>query len=55
VAKTDDGLRVVDVWETREDFERYAEEKIGPYTREVGFTEAPETRFYDVHNHLTTG
>jgi hypothetical protein len=54
IAKTDDGLRVVDVWESREQFDRYAEEKIGPYTREVGFTEAPETRFYEVHNYLTT-
>jgi len=55
VAKADDGIRVVDVWETREVFDRYAEEKIGPYTREAGFTEQPETRFYDVHNHLTPG
>ena len=55
VAKTDDGIRVVDVWETREVFDRYAEEKIGPYTREAGFTEEPEMRFYDVHNHLTPG
>ncbi len=55
VAKTDDGLRVVDVWESREAFDRYAEEKIGPYTREAGFTEAPEMRFYDVHTHLTKG
>jgi hypothetical protein len=54
IAKTDDGLRVVDVWESREQFDRYAEEKIRPYTREAGFTEAPEMRFYDVHNYLTT-
>jgi hypothetical protein len=55
VAKTDDGLRVVDVWETREQFERYSEEKIRPYTREAGITEAPEMSFYEVHNHLTIG
>ncbi len=53
VAGTDDGLRVVDVWETREAYDRFAEEQIGPATREAGFTEAPETTFYDVHNHLT--
>ena len=52
VAKTDDGIRVVDVWETREDFEKFAQEQIGPYTREVRITEEPETRFYDVHNYL---
>ena len=52
VAKTDDGIRVVDVWETREDFEKFAQEQIGPYTREAGIKEEPETRFYDVHNYL---
>src|SRR5205085_5577620 len=31
VAKTDDGIRVVDVWETREVFDRFAKEQIGPY------------------------
>jgi hypothetical protein len=54
-AKTDDGIRVVDVWETREAFDRFAEEQIGPYTREAGFTEAPQMRFYDVHSHFTPG
>ena len=53
VAKTDDGIRVVDVWESKEAFERFAQEQIGPYSREVGIEEEPETRFYDVHNHLT--
>ena len=54
-AKTDDGIRVVDVWETKEQFERFAQEQIGPYTREAGFTEEPEMRFYDVHNYFTPG
>jgi hypothetical protein len=31
VAKTDDGMRVVDVWESKQQFEQFAEEKIGPY------------------------
>jgi hypothetical protein len=53
VAKTDDGMRVVDVWETREAFDQFSQEKIGPYSAEVGIAEAPETRFYDVHNYLT--
>jgi hypothetical protein len=55
VAKTDDGMRVVDVWETKEGFERFAQEQIGPYSKEVGIEEAPEMRFYDVHNYLTAG
>ena len=36
VSETDDGLRIVDVWESREAFGQFAEEQIGPYTREVG-------------------
>ena len=54
-AKTADRIRVVDVWETRETFDRFAKEQIGPYSREAGITEEPEMRFYDVHNHLTAG
>ena len=53
VAKTDDGVRVVDVWESQEFFERFAREKIGPYAREVGIEDEPEIRFYEVHNYLT--
>jgi quinol monooxygenase YgiN len=55
VTKTDDGIRVVDVWESREQFDRFAEEQIAPFTQEVGFPNPPETTFYEVHNHLTAG
>jgi hypothetical protein len=55
VSKTDDGLRVIDVWESREQFDRFAEEQIGPFSEEVGFPNPPETTFYDVHNYLTAG
>lgn len=51
VAKTDDGLRVTDVWESREQFERFAQEQIGPYSQEAGLSE-PQIAFYEVHNHL---
>jgi hypothetical protein len=53
VAKTDDGMRVVDVWETRAEYDRFAHEKIGPYAKEVGIERQPTIRFYDVHNYLT--
>jgi hypothetical protein len=46
-------MRVVDVWETREQYERFAQEQIGPFSQEVGIEGMPETRFYDVHNYLT--
>ena len=53
MAKTDEGIRVVDVWESKEAYDQFAADQIGPYTREVGITEAPEMRVYDVHSYLT--
>src|SRR5207253_74483 len=55
VGKTDDGIRVVDVWESKEQYERFAQEQIGPITQEVGFEGPPEVKYTDVHNHLTAG
>ena len=53
ISATDDGIRVVDVWESREVFDRFAEEQIGPHTEAVGIAGAPKMTFYDVHNHLS--
>jgi hypothetical protein len=50
VTATDDGIRVTDVWDSREQFERFGQEQIGPSTQAVGITEPPEITFYDVHN-----
>jgi hypothetical protein len=55
VTATDDGIRVTDVWETREQFEQFAETKIGPITQEVGIAGPPEITMYEVHNYLTAG
>jgi len=55
VTSTDSGLRVTDVWETKEQFEKFAAEKIGPISQEVGFPAPPEIQFFDVHNYLTAG
>ena len=51
-AQTHDGLRVVDVWETREQYDNFAQEQIGPYSAQVGIPSPPETTYYDVHNTL---
>jgi hypothetical protein len=50
-ALTDRGLRVTDVWETKEQFDQYAQEKIGPYSQQVGIPGPPKITFYDVHNY----
>jgi len=52
VTGTSDGIRVIDVWETQEAFQSFAEEQIGPYTKEVGFPGEPEISFHEVHNYL---
>ena len=51
VAQTPEGLRVVDVWETQEAFDQFAQEQIGPYTQEVVMSE-PQLQTHDVHNHF---
>lgn len=53
VAQTDEGLRVVDVWETREAFDRFAEEQIGPFTAEAGMSAPHDVTFLEVHNYFT--
>lgn len=55
VTETDSGLRIVDVWETREQYESFANDQIGPISQEVGFAGPPEVHFHDIHNYLTAG
>ena len=51
MTKTDSGLRVTDVWKTREAFDKFGAEKIGPMTAQVGLA-PPKMEFFDVHNFL---
>jgi len=52
---TDTGLRVVDVWETKEQFEKFAETQIGPHSASAGVTAPPRLQFFEVHNYFTAG
>ena len=52
VTKTDTGIRVTDVWESREQFDAFAQKEIGPKSAAAGVTAAPQTAFYDVHNYF---
>jgi hypothetical protein len=54
ITKTDGGLRVTDVWEDREHFDKFAQEQIGPITQEMGLPQ-PQITFHEVHNYLTAG
>lgn len=51
---TDAGLRVVDVWESREQFERFAQEQIGPLSQQAGLPGPPAMQFFEVHNYFTS-
>lgn len=54
-AATDSGLRVTDVWQSREQFDAFANDQIGPFSAEVGIPGPPKLTFYDVHNYFTDG
>ena len=53
VAVTDTGLHIVDVWESREVFDRFAAEQIGPYSAEAGILDPPQMTYCEVHNYLS--
>jgi hypothetical protein len=53
VAATDDGIKVVDVWETIEQFNSFAQANIMPNTQKAGVPAPPETTVYELHNFLT--
>jgi hypothetical protein len=55
VTVDDDGVRITDVWESRKQFEDFAQQQIGPVTAEVGVPGPPKITIYDVHNYLTAG
>jgi hypothetical protein len=53
VSVTDEGTRITDVWESREAFEKFAEEKMVPAVTEVGVPGPPTMAFYDVYKYFT--
>lgn len=54
-AATDTGIRVTDVWQTREQFDEFAQQQIGPITASVGVPSAPDLTYYEIHSYLTAG
>ena len=50
--EVDGGYRVVDVWESAERFQQFAEEQIGPFSQEEGFP-PPEVSIWEVHNTMS--
>jgi hypothetical protein len=52
VTKTDSGIRVTDVWESREEWERFLHEQVIPVGTSAGLPAPEESRYFDVHNYL---
>lgn len=50
---TNNGIRIVDVWESEKDFKEFSEKQIMPFTKKVGFTSPPKVTAWPVHNILT--
>ena len=49
---TDDGWRVVDAWESQEDFDRFFKEKLGAALEAEGMTE-PKVSAWPIHKTMT--
>jgi len=48
----DDGWGVLDFWQSRAQFDRFAEERIGPAVAAGGSTAQPEIHEFPVHEHF---
>ena len=55
VTKTDDGIRVIDVWESRQEFENFWETRVRSVLPEIGVVDPPEIQFFEVHNYFAVG
>jgi len=53
---TDGGWRVVDIWESREHFERFAQERLMAAVQEASGGQAPplEPQWFDVYREVTS-
>jgi hypothetical protein len=54
-AFADDGLRVTDVWESAEDFQRFADDRLMPVIQELGIENAPEVTILPAHRVFAPG
>jgi hypothetical protein len=55
VVATDTGILVTDLWKSRELYDAFARDQIGPYSAEAGIPEQPKITYYDSYNYLTQG
>ncbi|MCZ2404557.1 hypothetical protein IV498_15570 [Paenarthrobacter sp. Z7-10] len=54
-AETEAGILITDLWQSREQYDKFAKEQIGPLSQEAGIPSAPKVTYYDVHSYFTPG
>jgi len=54
VTAIDNGIRLIDVWETREAFDSFLKTRVLLVLPEVGVADPPEIRFFEVHNYFVS-
>jgi hypothetical protein len=54
-AETEDGLLVTDLWQSRELYDAFARDQIGPFSAEAGILEPPKITYHDAYNYFTQG
>jgi hypothetical protein len=53
VAWFEDGLCVLDLWESQQDFERFGNERLMPKLQELGIgSDQPEIQFHEAHTYF---
>ena len=45
----DNGLHVLDVWESQADCEKFSQDRLGPATQRIGIQGQPKVAFGEVH------
>jgi hypothetical protein len=50
---TGGALRVLDVWESQQAFEKFQKDRLTAATQKAGLTSQPKVQFYPVHNIYT--
>src|SRR6516162_541555 len=46
-------MRVLDIWESQQAFEKFQKERLAPALQKVGITSQPKVQFFPVHNIYT--
>jgi hypothetical protein len=51
----DDGMHILDVWESEESFNAYFQQRIGPAVQAVGIQGQPDVKFFPMHGVFAPG